>query len=162
MQVGGIGTQYNYKTYSRSLNTNRTSGPQGQQRSFTDTLEINNRAPRNPIAMLQNAPQDIQEAWKKAEEEAGGNPFFDDEGKLLPSITRMIEMEYRLAQKYGPQTACTMMDNIMSDKSLLYELMNMVSEKLKDPRYAGLANRSPDDVAKELKFIEKFLSYTNE
>ncbi|MEC0180150.1 hypothetical protein P4H61_01380 [Paenibacillus peoriae] len=109
-------------------------------------------------ATLNNASQEVQDAWKKAEEECGGfNPLTDADGKIAGSslLARHMEMEYNLMLRYGAKEARIRMNNVFADKDSAKSLISAALERVNNPL---TRDKSSAQLGFEKKFFESFLS----
>lgn len=106
-------------------------------------------------SMLDNASPEVKNAWAKAEELTGYNPYTDKEGKIIGSalFARHLEIEYNLELRYGAQGARERMYNLFSDTNEARSMISAALERTNRPMYCGT------ETEKEKQFYTAFLSY---
>ncbi len=107
--------------------------------------------------MLSNASPQVKNAWSKAGELTGYNPYTDKDGKIVGSalFARHIEMEYNLELRYGAQEAKARMSSLFSDTDAARSLINAALDRANNPLVSA---RDPAAVEREKQFYEAFLS----
>lgn len=159
MNIGGIG-------YTGSVMRNMGMKPKNSSASETNPTvpkfdiaaysSANNSVSTLTQTALKNASQEVQDAWKKAEEKNSGvNPLTDADGKIVGSslFARYMEMEYNLMLRYGAKEARIRMDNVFADKDSARSLVSASLERATNPLTRA---KSSEQLELEKRFLDFF------